>query len=746
MTSEADNSNKRGVAIIIVLGMMAIFMMAGVAFSISMRLERLGASNFKYGAQSRHMLWGALAHAMEQIDASMVGPSTNMLLYPDWDILTSIGTNTIPGRPARVLTAAVLDNQIPQDLFDLAWNLATNCFWEAKTTRAYGMDMPRGRYAYMILNMSGYLDANYVGGMTHMYGGDPNEICVTGMPSVVDEGQFVADRVNHIRYETLPDLAYHNSGIDQNIWPTLMCVDSLAKVGDYLVPEDDPVAADRLKIRGKVAIGYDLAGLETAAVSNAIRGGLIRCGIDAAEVDFVYTNLLDYVDADCVPRHLDSPCTEKVPMFSEFVWETRYGMTSGVVRVRSRIHLEFHYPFVMASSNDFYYHVEAVVGITNMSTMDNETIVTNVSEQIAYSGQTNVYIQKMDAIKIDVNIPGTNGATLELGCLVRGWVTVGSPGGSIVDAAPAVTNGWTNWIILGTGGGQGKGIQSLPVPADGAPDVISIIGKETVDPRFNWGTGRHYWSGYQQRPHTLGLLNAWTTNWWYAQRPGLVDEGMAMHVSDGGRIFAVGELGHLLVGRSVQNEKFNTIRLFETTKLAKHEVYETFCMTNRYRRGLVNMNSPHYEVLASVFEEIPVGPPGPGVVPLADGKATELANALLNWTNDFTGVEQLGMTNVIDWRVMFPSPYSDLQRETIYSHAAGLLTARQNLFVVLIKADAYTMTVASEMGSVLSSARAMAIVWRDPYPVQSGGAPTKVPGTDQYVHRWQVRYFKITDD
>jgi hypothetical protein len=150
------NEEKRGVAIIIVLGLIAVLMMMAVAFSIHMRIERTGAANYRYGVQARHMIYAGLANAISDINGLMESPSGEPLMFPDWAVTNSTSTGT--SVRASVLNQASAA-YIPEPLQELARTQYAK--WKPIADEN---DITRGRYAFVIVNSSGLLDVNRVGG------------------------------------------------------------------------------------------------------------------------------------------------------------------------------------------------------------------------------------------------------------------------------------------------------------------------------------------------------------------------------------------------------------------------------------------------------------------------------------------------------------------------------------------------------------------------------------------------------
>ena len=69
--------SKRGVALIVTIGFLAVMILMAVAFTISMRVERLAARNFSDVVQTRQWTQSALNYAIRDADNNI---GNNMLL------------------------------------------------------------------------------------------------------------------------------------------------------------------------------------------------------------------------------------------------------------------------------------------------------------------------------------------------------------------------------------------------------------------------------------------------------------------------------------------------------------------------------------------------------------------------------------------------------------------------------------------------------------------------------------------
>jgi len=687
------------VAIIIVLGLLAVLMITAVAFSISMRIERRGASNFRHGVQAKHMLWAALANAIDEINGNL-DDQVDFYIYPYWAVTNSTaGVFAFEPPEARVISREALDC-IPGSLRN-AVEQEANPYWREITDEVGHV---KGRYAYIVVNCSGLLDANKAGGSNRWAGLNPAEIVIDNVPGMDNSADFLADRAVDVRYETLAELASLNSGVDFGSAPPL-AVYSLTRVDQRLTAASNATP--------KVIIGGDVSTL----VSNRtdIEQGFIDSGIEASQASFVFDNLLDYVDTNCVPSDLASACTESVPMISEIRVRARVTDLGGSAEASpARLSIEWHYPFVEPSSYTFDIHYEWKA-VLSADLDEVERATTNImreTESGAYVGQTEHY-DSFDSPSVTITTLGSNAV---LTSEVKVWVTVGGET-SLVEAAPFPTNGYI----------------SLPEIQISAGTIIITKGVETFDPRLNWdASDNQQWRPYGQEADTLGTVNYWTESW-FDRRTGL-DKGRDMHISDRGRLISVGELGNLLQGQR-REDKWQTIGLYEKEDepdYVMHRVFDYFTLTNGMLRGLVNLNSTNDYVLDAVFKEIPLGYPESGNT-LTEGQAESVVDEIVGRPREFHDIGELGDPEQVNWVDLLPD-MSDLIRESIISHTAGLLTVRQNLFTIIIRAESYSERLGGGAGIKLASAHAVAQVWRDPFRDDNGNHPCF------------VRYFKLLED
>jgi len=722
-----DDASKNGVAIIIVVGMLGMLLLMAVAFSISMRIERRGAGAHRFSIQALHMARAALSEAMFQIDTNLDN-SSDFFVYPPWDVTSSGGEEL-----AQVLTSESV-GFIPGSLFSQVGS-ATPQWNSLKVASASGEDVTRGRMAFVAVNTSGLLDGNVIGGTNRLYGHSAAEIPAGLHRDIDDYIEFINYRGAHTRYETLPEMTTLNRGLAAFTQPPTpeyppfdLAVYSRAEEGQYLN-----------LATGTGSNKVDLSGtdIDLIARRSSIEQGLVRSGILGSSADFVFWNLIDYVDTNSVPYDLGGPYTEAVPMLSELQGDYRITTISTgaaqVARASVGVHVELHYPFTRPSDNQFSVVTECMATLRNQNTGARGAVTGGVvAVDSGYSPGVDAekFLAKNFANYVTVDVPAENGEAVVLDIGVRAWVIIpeagGGTNGTMVDAAPYPL---TDFIMLPT---VTKTVLGGMIPGK--------TGKEVCDPRFNWRSDDiNYWRASTPADGTLGTTNGHTVIHMMFAAP-LVDKGLDMYVSDAGRLNMVGELGNLLLGNDTAS-RLRTIRLTERPPQAPLQpVLKYFTLTNGTMRGMVNLNATNTNVLEAVFLEAPSRFGSTQVISRAEARL--IAQAVKDVPEEFFDVADIGYRHSpytgagIDWDALLPGR-TDHQRESIISHTAGLLTVRQNLFTIFVSADSFSESIGASRGgpgTVLSSTRAVAEVWRDPFRDENGN------------HRMQVRYFRIIEN
>jgi len=727
---KTNQTNKSGVALIMVIGLLALMMVMAVAFAVYMRTERVAAGAFLNDVRAREFLHVAMARALADLETNLGNRP-----YPDWDIMVSTnGSVNIDG----VTNSPALEwiPRAPLSAGITPWPVWTNI------ARSVTGGREQGRIGYMIVNCSGLLDANYSGdGVAgRNFGTNVCEIqLANNCPEVANVGLLVAGRTPE-KYETIQELNQVGMASGALSQP----------VANFTCFSYFPTGY----VGGTNNFLCDISGDENALLLryHEITNALVQSGIPQSQADFVFTNLLDYVDTNCIPHDLGSACTESVPMFNEIGVTNRCRFLSNTnVIVKPDLYVEWFYPFVKAISNTFW--ITWTVSWTTISPAGFPP-PPNASGALDAGYSVGGVVPCYNFL--DIPLPAiTNSYAAAVGqpMTLKASITLqmrqGSASGEMVDATPFPTNLTHNMTV-------GPIIMPAP-PVAGFSSGGAYYGVEAVDPRFNWlqsppeATGQ--WRVPLGQPNTLGGPNTVMLSAFSARD---TDGYPDMFVADR-PLTSVTELTYILRGGKPRYsdsppDQWNTIRLYDTVSpIASRPLDRVldhfFIPTTGYGKGLVNPNTSASQVLAAVLQGMPVdGYPGQPFGNSYSGQTTpaftlspaQAMNIASHWSDTnqnqwrgyFTNLSDIGhATNIFGVAPL--AGLSAFQQESLFRYTAGLFSTRQQYFMILLFAQATLQVPNSPDASVVAGSRALAEVWRDPLQ------------NDQGVHPRVVRMFKI---
>ncbi len=407
---------RRGIALIVALGLLAVLFVTSVAFAIFARMERMASGHHVAGVQARQMAQNALDRAIADISFSYdrAYQQTGIhRVYPAWDVFTPPAELEGPyfsGSASPVVCDLFqhlgVDGQVPTAL--QAQVQAAQPIWRT----VWHPHFSEANSAELI---SGITDARSGTGAAHSsprppinaydyHRPAPNYGAValqTNLISVTTNGVTVT--TNRIRrvyvgmgYGRTSYLAVNLSGLLDAETATPEQLELLDEIGsgagfaaartehggytDYadllhaqagaglsaaprhlgLFHHDKPGMLNPGTLRAATAnqvvdLSVPLEEMEDSAWEARFVAELTAAGGVAGQAARVYRALLDYVDEDVVPRTLDDVNTESVPMVNEVQVETRLATVIPDVTYRSEtdIRVELFYPFLNAVTNEF---------------------------------------------------------------------------------------------------------------------------------------------------------------------------------------------------------------------------------------------------------------------------------------------------------------------------------------------------------------------------------------------------------
>ena len=682
--------NRRGVALVIVLGLLALMVLMGVTFAIYMRTERVAAGNYRNDVQARQLLQVALNRALQGIDASL---STN--LYPGWFYLVS--TN---GPYITAVTNDPVMNWIP--LAAMGTNPNPRPQWiEESFAGKVG-----GRVGYLVVNCSGLLDANHSGGWPsdqRLCGTNAAEIQLGGLVEVADETKIDSTRTN----ETLQEFGVRGR---QN--------------GTLDGTPQHFVTYSAFPTGALTYVGGDVGSLVTN--ESTIIADFIKVGVPATQAGILFTNLCDYVDSDVIPGNLggavpaapDGPSVEPVWMFNEVRVSNTVVFISNVTNYTVSgqwfIDGEVWFPFVgNPAPTRTNFSLTMQIEFTNSLGSADYCPSNN---PMTITAQIVPDVAAPDFAVITRRGPIKGGGVFALpACpfdLIAKITATISNSTDLVDSIPTIT--LTSTVSqLTTAGIRTQGA--------GSDD------RECEDARLNYRLDR--WKGPANNVSTLKAIN---TNSWLLMANDWRDGDWAMFVRNHA-LETPGELGYLFFGNAAE-----TLRLYDhgaTGRGKLHPVFDVFTTEvngGGVIKGLVNVNTRNAEVMDCVFTNLPLDyPHGDKTNRVGGVLLTDITDSIMVYrqTAEFKSLSELGR---VPWRAVLPNG-SDLDRESILRNSVGLLHARQNLFTIVLYAQTTKAVALMPDKSVVSGVRAIAEVWRD---------PVGLPGQHQYL----VRTFKVVSE
>lgn len=693
-------ARQRGVTLVIALGTLAVFTLLVVGFATVMRNRRVTARAALDDTRARHLLYAGLSRAVSHVHQSMPGT-----VYPVWGALASPGTSNCHD----VVSAEALA-MVPASLWRDASN-ATPHWVYAVTTNG----VTNGRVAWLVLNCSGFLDANVVGGIPRSANTNVTELDLTALPDVTgDPNTLFARRAEHRRYESVDELARANTGTLRRPIEDLFIysydpgrdayIHDLLALGDPTATFPTKVPVNRVAAyTGTTYTAYNAAATFRNDVFDPLRTTFADAGFAAS--DALAWNVINYIDGDRLP-HGDDPhpwlsaqLSEAIPLINEVVLREVAGEPDHTYEAV----VELWFPFLPAraeAADGFQLEVgvfsNAVTGADADAALDAPapagwSFRTNITT-MAYGGPAEFLVAPSWAGKrIARPDPASPGSFLPLSGSNQVWFL----------ARVVQTVGGSNVVV-----DQAWAPDPVPIDRDGAWSVD--------DPRAN-GAPWHW----ALTPDTLGATNANCSAW---ADPG-ESQGLPIFHRDG-PMRTIGELGHIYLPGATS--VWRNIDLC-TSRAGQLMDRLTVRATNAPAHGLVAMGTANTNVAATLFYNMPIGYSNAfvsvtGVVDAAS--ATDIGGAIAR------GGPYLGFGDLMA-RALGTGPYSsiaeafracasntvgsaaaaDVLREAPVRNMVELVTFRQNLFTVILVAEA----LAGDQRTPVAREEVVALFHRDAY-------------------------------
>jgi hypothetical protein len=741
--------------------MLSVMVLLGVAFSISMRTERLAAGSYVDMVRARSLMDAALGRVVADHIPELVELYDEF--YPSWrtdpEASAAQGTNFLAGKGISYVPNVLRVDARLADRYD--WidirDPQTGTFF--------------GQYAYLVINNSGLLDANIVMGVNtnRRYGLDPSEIRLSSQ--VLGE---VRDPPAHlgrwrddwfVRFESLPELyalGSWSAPAPVAIPPPFRTlpssyvdhfhVFSYYPADSYVAPTGPPRTFPKAFIGGDPEDwDSDEVIIETLQRQpNPIFNS--RAGAES------FLNMLkDYAGEEnpanpldlYIPQNPAGLSFTRVPMINEVALSNTVLVTEnaeGALTLQLDLHVfvETWFPFKYAPGIAQIPFEVALpsVSIGRLLPPDYAPLAAAFVLQgessrpisprhtTAADGEYRVTTFVFSAsIPVAARPPG-----LLIEYLLDSPIEVRLDGRVVDVVAP-------NW--RGEAFAIGASL-NLP-PGQTQPQHFGdVIAYSAFDPRLNWdpqGDLGFSVPGRQQdrdrqwgrEPQTLGARNAATLNFqsdefgvmYSAQRP----------------LESVAELSYLLYSGNANTpfQPWKTMRLLGPDPDFSARLIDRFTLTREsYRRGLININSPYTNVIQAAFFEAPVESwrQAGGISRRATvAESGEVARRIVDAVRNSDGLRNLSAISTLSGvdtaamaSILGVSPPDKFLTESLVRNTLGVLGTRDTLYTVFLVTrtfprgydpDSSLSEIEVPQGLsiddlVMAEQRAVALVWRDP--------------------------------
>ena len=378
-----SRAGRRGVALIVVLGFLALMVMMAVAFLTQARTERMVAGATMEGMRGRQILRTALNAAMNDYSgdlwtADLVMPTLNYQVYesqPPPGGNTSMSRTL--GNDGIDLMVGEIEDWIPRRYRTPGvTNIMRNAEWILVREDPTKVSRILGRYAYVCLDMSGGIDANLIAREPEVADNDARvasnrvrrsirQVPMRLLPETIDGGKFKSYRKGWKGFDSLYALIHLEDGD--------------AEDGNSTSTRWQP---ERKEIYG-AALDTNLVSDLTPFSLSAFRGGRYDKGsgswssytligdttdwikaLDPVKGQFggavpawVSDAIYDYTHSTAIPKGLNYPSPKNVPMFNEVQVSYRLTETANptnaafsIYSLRVSLTPEFWYPFPSANN------------------------------------------------------------------------------------------------------------------------------------------------------------------------------------------------------------------------------------------------------------------------------------------------------------------------------------------------------------------------------------------------------------
>lgn len=644
---------KDGIALIVVLGFLAMLVILAVGFIINVRTERITTNYFVENQKAKMAVSTAFVYALEDLDSTM---ETDGRVYPRFsdatpDVLQSYengqATNAIdvmlfPDDAYSNLTASAR-SQVASVLSDTDWIYYLN-----DTS-----GKPETRFFYIIVNCSGALDANKAGA-TGVSRGTGTNACEIDLDVItdVDAVTFLSDRQTFGKYYSLADLdAAINASVLHHFQVFSCAPQGFQNAAGSVSPQ--------IYVATKEAVGTN--DIQIIATFTD------ELGFAAVEAQLLYDGLLDYVDEDFEnTRGIDEISTEPIPMINEISVEV------------DKISVELWNPYVEAPS-------PLAVRLKGIVTYE-RTIAPDM------------YSHDVDIGTVDVKFKDTMPKTFDniapFDYIAGGYAS--PPNMVKADLSVEVEHN-----------GDTYDIDHVAMPSLNLNQTY-----ECLEPRYNHDA--LFWRTIPSADKTDNAINTWASDAVDGYLNPVADGDWQIYIANG-PITNVGELARLQYGpwQTLKIYGASALPVFDCFTTVTNEALFGLVNVNTLDAEVMKAvfsktpvrqypGDPNAKVLQDE--------------PLNQLVATLIAANAETTLKSKCDMAKLIDDSYFSANFLAPDTLNELEKESLLINSMDLFSIRHNLFNVILVAQSGRTDEDGNFNPMATS-KAMALVWRDPFSV-----------------------------
>ncbi len=760
---------KSGAALVIALGFLAILTIMIIVFSAQTRTERLAGRAYLSTAKTRHLLNSALSRALEDVDATV---GTN---YPGF--LPIPPQNPTDG----TLVGDSMDFTIEEDFFQTGNPLINQAYRDALDSAEWQTisagNTPIGRIGYIVINSSGLLDANSVGGGTTDYiernaGVSPAEIQLSKTPRLIDEFNGSAATFPHIdkdtpsgiqRTATNPDLSpgFAFSYNRDHAWRRFETLRDIYKLNRIGSPK---IITTPIESFSTYSFSPTEQNERTPIINESGTPNVDFISEELAKIqaipdpEFVLNQLRDYLDTDTIPEDINGNYTdlsvEPVPLINEMALVCNFTflpqieenedddgnitmeVTSVIISNQYSLELEVWYPFVGYENTDrFAVHINETPEQTAELPLD---LFNEVSEWIGdYDLPADLTTPDSSPYNFTIYNAGLETEVLDGDDMTRLFQNMQSDiqfpsiycdndNGIMVDRVLNLELQLENSIaddLLPIIDGLSTNLFNLEITTNAT--VRFVASMACVDPRLNWdGESLDQWkeesdAGENASAGTMGDINETVIND-HTSTPDPTDK---IFVRNEGRIDTPYEFTYFLYDPSKPWKTFQFIEENDDDDTRFIIEHLSPYPKGPPRYGRINPFSPHTNVIASVFMNMPMDEfNNPATLRMDEQQATQAAERFMDYvanngwpTNAAEYGRGITFSELQD--VMDNNSQNPWIAESFFRNTYELFNPRDTLYTLILAAQSGhdrngDGTISDD--EVQSTQKAVVYVWRDP--------------------------------